>query len=220
MNFEADAWSRYWSWSFVYISKLNFAQEIEAEFWTRFLGWSLVDILKLNLDRDWRRNLLYDLKSGETTQTSGRLCPWQCFLFLSSQQLSYTRRRGMEESRKMRGQTGLSQVSEGSQLFVPELSDAAAAERAEHPLKRRQRKDLQRTTRLVTNDKVTIWLVINPKCRLALSFALTSRKGAQRLWFLVSHTWVLKTRPIKKRTNKSVLANLSKIGRQFQKCRS
>ena len=62
----------------------------------------------------------------------------------------------MEASRKMRGQTGLSQVSEGSQLFVPELSDAAAAERAEHPLKRRQqRKDLQRA-RLVTNDKVTI----------------------------------------------------------------
>ena len=60
----------------------------------------------------------------------------------------------MEASRKMRGQTGLSQVSEGSQLFVPELSDAAA-ERAEHPLKRRQRKDLQRA-RLVTNDKVTI----------------------------------------------------------------
>ena len=58
----------------------------------------------------------------------------------------------MEASRKMRGQTGLSQVSEGSQLFVPELSDA---ERAEHPLKRRQRKDLQRA-RLVTNDKVTI----------------------------------------------------------------
>ena len=145
MNFEADAWSRYWSWSFVYISKLNFAQEIEAEVWTRFLGWSLVDILKLNLDRDCRRNLLYDLKAVETTQTLGLLCPRQCFLFLSSLQLSCTRRRGMEGSRKMRGQTGLSQVSEGSQLFVPELSDAAAAEGAEHPLKRRQCKDLQRT---------------------------------------------------------------------------
>ena len=161
MNFEADAWPRYWSWSFILISKLNFAQEIEAEVWTGFLGWSLVDILKLNLDRDWRRNLLYDLKAVETTQTLGLLCPWQCFLFFSSLQLSCTRRRGMEGSRKMRGQTGLSQVSEGSQLFVPELSDAAAAEGAEHPLKRRQCKDLQRTTRLVTNDKVTIWLVIN-----------------------------------------------------------
>ena len=173
MNFEADAWPRYWSWSFILISKLNFAQEIEAEVWTGFLGWSLVDILKLNLDRDCRRNLLYDLKAVEATQTLGLLCPRQCFLFFSSVQLSYTRGRGMEGSRKMRGQTGLSQVSEGSQLFVPELSDAAAAERAEHPLKRRQCKDLQRT-RLVTNDKVTIWLVINPKCRLALSFALTS----------------------------------------------
>ena len=62
----------------------------------------------------------------------------------------------MEASRKMRGQTGLSQVSEGSQLFVPELSDAAAAERAEHPLKRRQRKDLQRATRRVTKGWVPI----------------------------------------------------------------
>ena len=149
MNFEADAWLRYWSWSFILISKLNFGQEIEADVWTGFLGWSLVDILKLNLDRNWRRNLLYDLKAVETTQTLGLLCPRQCFLFFSSLQLSCTRRRGMEASRKMRGQTGLSQVSEGSQLFVPELSDAAAAERAEHPLKRRQRKDLQRTTWLV-----------------------------------------------------------------------
>ena len=173
-------------WGKRIISKLNFAQEIEAEVWRGFLGWSLVNILKLNLDRNWRRNLLYDLKAVETTQTSGLLCPWQCFLFFSSVQLSCTRRRGLEGSRKMRGQTGLSQVSEGSQLFVPELSDAAAAERAEHPLKRRQqRKDLQRA-RLVTNDKVTIWLVINPKCRLALSFkfCIDITEGCAGVWFL------------------------------------
>ena len=46
-DFEAEVWSRFWSWSLVEILKLKFGQEFEAEVWLKFWSWSLVKSLKL-----------------------------------------------------------------------------------------------------------------------------------------------------------------------------
>ena len=65
-DFEAENWTRFWSWSLVEIlnlnlvkiSKPNFGQDFEgdvfreAEFRSKFWSWSLVKILKLKFGRD------------------------------------------------------------------------------------------------------------------------------------------------------------------------
>ena len=63
-------------WILVKSLKLKFFEDFEVDIWWSFWGLSLVKILKLNFDQllIWPKITYF----GESTQSLGPLCIWQC----------------------------------------------------------------------------------------------------------------------------------------------
>ena len=78
-DFEAEVWSKFWSWLLVNILRQKFDWHSEGELLSRFWSWSSVEILRLEFGRDSKAEFCCCYLRAVTFVEE--LYPWVRFVF-------------------------------------------------------------------------------------------------------------------------------------------